>query len=466
MKVKCRRFILLIMSLILAFSACSQQSKAPTEVDTQLGTIKNTQAQETGTIKLYIYEEDSMHPKLFNQAMNMFNIDYPEVQFEQVGIKDFEEYTKRLSTELMAGEGPDVIMFQPYMSLSLRKIMDMGALADLDEFIKNDPEFKIDNYNKVVMDSGLYQGKRYVIPLFYSVTAFLTTEGLLSRNGFYPGQWTLDDLEKQISNLRSNNWTGENNVYFHLNYWVSLFDLIYSSRQKFIDYERRKTYLDTPEFIRLLKLFKTIQEVKLPNEVFFKYGNYVYEVMKNNQLLIFSTPGLLDPKCLWKEANYINYYLDGQAKLYPFPAVNGDQNYNATPEYLIAMNQQCQNKQLAYEFIKTFLSEEIQSGDIVVRVPVNKAAFEKLLVKYAGEQGEGESIKPYGKSVQFSSSPLPSSLVEDLRNIISNITTCEIQDSILSSMISEELSGFLEGKCTAEEAAKAMERKVQLYLNE
>jgi ABC-type glycerol-3-phosphate transport system substrate-binding protein len=102
--------------------------------------------------------------------------------FEYTGNDTFDELSRVLTTEIMAGAGPDIVCFKPEREFSsVNKIIASGAFADLNKLIAEDSEFDIDDYNKII-NVGVYNGKRYFIPYDYNMPAFFTTEKTLKNN--------------------------------------------------------------------------------------------------------------------------------------------------------------------------------------------------------------------------------------------------------------------------------------------
>ncbi len=85
---------------------------------------------------------------------------------------------KRLLTDLMAGKGPDLLLMTlTSFSTNQTTAMGSGLFQDLNYYFEQNP-IDWNDYNKVVMDSGLYQGKRYLVPLSYQIPIYTTTKRL------------------------------------------------------------------------------------------------------------------------------------------------------------------------------------------------------------------------------------------------------------------------------------------------
>lgn len=84
-----------------------------------------------------------------------------------------EEYVKRLLTDTLSSDGPDILMID---SMSARKLEKSRMLIDLKPLIAKDKDFNKDDYNMKVIKAGMYEGKQVLMPLDYSVNQYITTE--------------------------------------------------------------------------------------------------------------------------------------------------------------------------------------------------------------------------------------------------------------------------------------------------
>lgn len=72
--------------------------------------------------------------------------------------------TSQLTTELMAGKGPDIITSGELslLSSSTEKLIKQGVFANIDDIISNSEDkdkLKLSDYNSNILDAGVYDGK-------------------------------------------------------------------------------------------------------------------------------------------------------------------------------------------------------------------------------------------------------------------------------------------------------------------
>ena len=194
------------------------------------------------TDKLVIYQPPDMD-EIIGFALSIFKVNFPDVEVE---VREFghytddpltrynnmENYRATLSSELMAGQGPDVVFWynSPFDYLygsefkDIYKVMDSGAFYNLDNFLVNDPDFRMDDFSENVLDIGVYKGERQFMPLSYGMDVFLTSEECMDKNNVTLSQRpTYEEFSEQTIQFCTTNDT---------NYDKWLF----FSRKKIMDY--------------------------------------------------------------------------------------------------------------------------------------------------------------------------------------------------------------------------------------
>ena len=90
--------------------------------------------------------------------------------------EDLSELETRLSTELMSGKGPDVILMTEDMSIDVWKMVENQQFYDISGMLSDS-----EKYISAVLESGQYQEKQYLLPLSFSVMQLYTSEERLNQ---------------------------------------------------------------------------------------------------------------------------------------------------------------------------------------------------------------------------------------------------------------------------------------------
>lgn len=178
--------IFLLLAILLCFASCSKNNE------------------DGQKLKYYtINNEDSLCVELIQKYNNycLKNLD-ESYQIEIVEFDSEDTMLTKISTEIMAGKGPDIISLN--QKLPFEKLIDNGSFADIDELAelyKSDIDF--DDYNSTIMDCGIYNGKRYIIPIAYCPNILITTQEILDKynNNYLTFSATNDEVFRRLLDL-------------------------------------------------------------------------------------------------------------------------------------------------------------------------------------------------------------------------------------------------------------------------
>lgn len=128
----------------------------------------------------------------FTVAIAEFEKKFPKVELiiekHDVGTskEGIQEFYQELATACMAGQGPDIVYSDSTFMVTqdIFKIQQSGAFADLTDFIANDKEFDVNDYNKVILDGVKYEDKQYIMPLSYKIPMIYSQRETFEREGF------------------------------------------------------------------------------------------------------------------------------------------------------------------------------------------------------------------------------------------------------------------------------------------
>lgn len=378
---------------------------------------------------------------------------------------DYDAYVTKLTTAIMAGEGPDILYFNPQIFNSLNKTVATGVFTDLDALIARDNTFKDLDLNANAMKAGIYDGKRYFIPVRYQLPVMVSTQGMLEKNGIsIDDKWTLDDLRNIVLDYAS----ATGNRYF-FSAQVSFNLLLQSCGMDFIDYDARKSHFQSQEFIELLKVYKDIYPFIMPADDP-AMGELPAESMQNNRYVV-DVSFSLSPEQLYIWNAIYSEVLGESQVLLPFPTLKPGEGRPIRIMNVAAINETCKNKQAALDFIEELLSLDIQSAldkhgnsNLTLGMPVNREALRKDLEYFTSPSCQVGVLSTGTRS--FSPLAIPENLASRFNALNNSISVPVSRDQAIKNMIDEGVQSFIEGKRTAEQAAKDIDDKVNLFLNE
>ena len=175
--------ILLGVIVITSFSSCA---------------IKNN-SEQNHLVYYTLNDEDSVCVELIQKYNNYCLKNLEEsYQIEIVEFDSEDTMLTKISTEIMAGKGPDIISLN--QKLPFEKLIDNCSFADIDELAelyKSDIDF--DDYNSTIMDCGIYNGKRYIIPIAYCPNILITTQEILDKYNLENTNFSFKELGIRLS---------------------------------------------------------------------------------------------------------------------------------------------------------------------------------------------------------------------------------------------------------------------------
>lgn len=145
---------------------------------------EQTPSQEgEGELVLYI---DMHWSKQVKEALERFRSLYPDVKLTLVTTEweDHEKYCAFVRSELEQGRGPDVLFLDDSLFPDMYEAMDQGWFLDLNPLIASDASFSLQEYNQVVLDAGVRNGRRYALPVTYTLPVLLTSDEALEEMQF------------------------------------------------------------------------------------------------------------------------------------------------------------------------------------------------------------------------------------------------------------------------------------------
>ena len=425
---------------------------------------KNLDSKESNTLKIYLPGKNENYDHRFEAVVNEFQKKYPNIKIEKVIIDNSfgnAEYTKKLLTDTLAGDGPDILYLD---NMSTRKLEKSEMLMDLKPLMEKDKDFKKEDYNTKVIEAGLYNGKQLIMPLYYHVNEYITTEQLLKNNNIklednYSLKAFMNALDGYISSINGN----KNKFLFATPMNIS--DFLDSSGEEFIDYNNKKVYFDKPEFEEIIDDYKKIYKAsKKPSDITGYFGTNGFEDLKNGTAL-FSNDSLIINDTFFEYESLISQVMGETQIINSMPTYKGGDKAVASIDLSLAISKNCKNKSAAYNFIKIAISENIQSSsNSSSSIPVNTKAIKELKQQYMNGVNNIFQL-PFIKA-KIVQQPLSDNFQKYYSKVTDNIQNAVITDSDIEQMMMESLTPYFEDKSSYETCVKTLENKVKLYLNE
>ena len=405
------------------------------------------------------YTDYGMTAKYLDAAVTQYNQQHPdnpitaEKYFADDSSESNDEATQQMLTEVMAGSGPDLIFFD-VGNMDIEKMVRRGVFADLEPYFEAD-NFDWSGYNQAVMDAGVWDGHRLVIPLQYSFPMLYTSQTALDETGFSIENCdTFGGLLDEIEAMQAD--PSQTREVFRAKY--TFYNFAQYAGIPYVDYDQQKADLSFPELERGAEIFNNLDGLELG---FLDDG-------------INGAADIRDGKALWNcpfppvdgfytGPEVINTFDD--AVMMPIRDVNG--GIQAEVTWAVAVRNNSPNLQNAYEFIKYLLSEEYHTETLGYRWlyysvldSANEAYFQDTVYNRAAP------LVPPENSYGLDSVDVRQEDFDELMSYTRQISGAYFNCIETNFMRNMRMCGFLSGEVSYEEAVHEAERQMNLYLSE
>lgn len=354
-----------------------------------------------------------------------------------VSIKNYDNNLDRLHSDMAAGNGPDIIdmTYSEYYESYVKN----GYLEDLTPYLEQS-QYKDDIIWNVLdayrMDGGLY----VFVPQFL-------LEGLLIHPEYESivEEWNMETFHELIE---KNQW--EKDMFDSTGSPESLLRfLLYGRQEEFIDWERQRASFETEEFMDMLTLCREYSEADWSDA-----KEWTFEERGWNTLCKTAIYGGMFYTYLFNVDIYGREY-----PIYGYPTLSGQTYGVAACSDSCAIYSGSKQKEGAWEFIESLLSESNQkySGIANPGFPVRKSVLEEMAAEAGSEQlRSGRELLTITESE-----------ILILEDIIYNGNLSRVSiDRDIWSVIYEETAPYFAGDKSAEDVAHIIQSRVQIILQE
>lgn len=373
--------VLSIFLVLLLFGGCSEKmdpaNATPPKEPGSSNTLRLVTECSAGTY--YMPQSGSFLLLSIENVVAYYQKEHPDVTVKVEVLPDTEEARnaklQELRTEIMAGEGPDVFLLpagsltgaeywdMPPLFQDVEEAMGNGLFADLSPWYDEDADLKTEELQQSVMNAGVLDGKRFVLPLGFDLSLFLANESKLQKLGFDLSENAFHDLFALYDTVLQ---TGDPSLAHGLGL---LANPVTNHFSHLFDRETENINLEREELVQYLELRQKLREQKGDFQPDFNFSNVSMYCTSDaeadeEEAGIFA----FDPQCnITLSAGRLSMMIDGfgiaknenigmaveQAR-----TTSGETLANVT--YWGAVAASCEAQEQAYELLRLFLTPEVQ----------------------------------------------------------------------------------------------------------
>ena len=360
------------------------------------------------------------------------------ITVEEYGGGDISAGRLKLQAEVTSGHGPDIVDLygiENYISYA-----EKGYLEDLEPYLLK--ENFCDDILWQVQNLYRVDGKVcMLVPHF-------TVQGLAVNPEYARGMgsWDYETFAELAEIAR-----GEKNIVEIGTAGGILNELLPGMQGEFIDWEKKKTYFDTPEFISLLELCSECEKKSLMKD------GVSYDSPEFADKVLIMRLSLNDPGGYMQ----LHAYYGEDALPYGYPTGNGQVLLADNSVDACGIYSGSENKEGAWEFLHTLLSEDYQERMTGYRSAwsIRESCWYRMWDSYKASTRLG-----YNNVMLDPPTDEDVELFADV--ILNGNLTANLMSYKIEQLVMEEAEAYFAGDRTAEEAAENIRNRVQVMLEE
>ncbi len=392
----------------------------------------------------------------------------------RIVIKDYSEYnteeditagTTKLTTELLAGNVPDIIDLN---GLSYSQIASKGILADLYPYIDSDTAFSRDDFFQNVFEALEVDGKLCATCSGFSINALVGAEKIV---GDKIG-WTYDDFYNALAQMPE----GCEALDVSTTRYEVLKTCLSLDLDQYVDWETGKCNFDSDAFKQMLEFTSHFQEsFDWDNHEWTSEDNADTRIAEGRQMLMQAYIGS------FTDIRYYDFYFGGDATYIGYPTLSGNGNMLSVQSGF-AMSEKSAHKDQIWSFLRQFFTEDFQAQNY--GLPTNKNVFEKLLKKemtpeYKKDASGNYALDENGEKIEVPKGSMGSSTGEvynfyaltqkqadKLTELVEGTSKISESNDKIYEIVEKHARAYYAGDKTLDETAKFIQSEANIYVNE
>ena len=278
---------------------------------------------------------------------------------------------EQLRSQRITGVGPDVyllptgkyvddisgkrvwIQVEPVFS-DVTLSMQKGMFADISQYYDADDDLRKETLNQTVMSAGVLMDKRYVLPLRYDAPVIYADLNALDKVGI-----SRENLEGSVTELMDAAIESGDPKTALVASLIPRAEHLFSHA---IDYDNHTVLLEEQEVASILEIRKLLEHMR---RVLWKQDDFIYPRSLFNTYVndgyfwcLNGYPMYLDS--LRTSMENTAMFAQHGLELTMLPLKSTENTWIASVTYYGAVDSECKNVGLAYEFLRTFLTEDYQ----------------------------------------------------------------------------------------------------------
>lgn len=394
----------------------------------------------------------------------------------RITIKDYSEYNteddynagqKKMNTDIISGIVPDILCLSG--GGDLPNYVSKGLIQDLNEMMETDKEFNKSDYLENIFKAFENDGKLYELVPYFNV---FSIAGKTSNVGDATG-WTIDEAKEMLAKKPEGTKLFDESITKQ-----SILDYgNYFCMSQFIDWSKATCDFDNDAFKKLLAFANEFPaESKSDAAAGGVTVEYATSEAEESDSQFRSDKTMLQVVYLYSYEQFHELQkatFMGDVNFIGFP--NEARNGNAIASGLgLSIFSKSAYKDVAWKFVKGFLSDDYQKAYLNYGWPVKLSALEE---KKKEEQKPDTYTDENGKEVVYENTimvggnevkigKVTDEECEKVLTFLKSLTQVMRYDTEIYNIITEESGAYFAGQKSVDETAKIIQNRIQTYISE
>ncbi len=399
----------------------------------------------------------------------------------RIEVRDYSEYAvddstgnaavQKLNTEILAGNIPDIL---DTASLPMRQYGAKGILEDLWPYIDQDPDLGRDALMLRPLEANQQDGKLYEIFNSFSIRTVIGPGKIVGDRM----SWTLADLQEALSKMPEGcSIFGQSDTRDGMLHMVMSMNM-----DQFVNWDTGECFFDSEDFKALLSFCNSFPaEFSWENVDWDSWEEEEVRAMNGKQLLLQSYISGFDEWTIQRPAAIFN----NDFSFIGYPKEDGSCGSSFMTTRGVAMSSACKDKDGAWSFIRQVLLPQVKDEERYYgNFPINRSDFDKMIAQTlepiyeTDENGEpllDESGEPIlvdrgtiwiSEGVEVPIRPTSQEDVDKVMALYNAVDSIYRNDEKIYNSVQEVAGQYFAGDKPLDDAAKLIQSKVKLYVNE
>lgn len=443
-----KRLTCMLILFAMILSGCADKTMVE-DTDKQ-----NSSKKKDGVVRLYTLRENENLEQsitLFNKKFSNYKV-MSEVGVDEEDGRTVSDAIRSLNTEIMAGNGPDIILMD---GLPIEDYIEKGVLEDLSgvvESVKTNGEELFEN----VLSSYEKGKKVYAVPSRFSVPIIIGKEGAVRPDEVTSLSGTLKTrTEEQIKGIARN--ATKSIPLLLLTVWN---DII--SEENMVDQEALSTFLEEAKILfdasEIDLELPYYQEVPPFQEMIGAYPNYSGDV---GVTMAFQKDILsVDTMDMGQTLAQLKSVSANSPVFYDY--LNSENGKQFIPKWIFGVTESSEKKEAAKAFLSYFLSSE-NMDQYDWTLSVNKTSFRKTLPISETKEQMTMMYQEQDSAEGIRIQKLNADEAEEFVNFLSGADTKIEVEQMLFEEILTQAEHYVYEEESLESAVNAIVEKIEIY---